>query len=309
MPTNFSNILKNRTSNLQKLTDNINSVTKGGNRPTDERFWKLDTDKAGNGFAVIRFLPQPPGEDEDSPFIKYMDYGFKGKGGWYIEKSLYTLGVTDPVFEYTSALWNSGIEENKDKARKIRLNKHFVSNILVIKDPANPENEGKVFLYRYGNSIFKMIQEQVSPEVPDPDFEPCDVFDPIEGKNLRLKCYNGSNNMRSYDKSTFDAASPLAEDEEAMEKIWKQAYPLKPLIAPSEFKSYDELKKLFYKALGLSGEVAPSNDSKHSPMGEMDDEIPDFDNKSTKTKEPDPIPETEEEDDDEMAFFKGLAED
>ena len=139
------------TAKLVKEVEKMNNT--GGN--ADDRIWKLDVDKSGNGYAVIRFLPAPEGED--LPFVKLYSHAFQGPGGWFIENSLTTLGQKDPVSEHNSELWNSGSDANKEIARKQKRRLSYYSNIYVVSDPANPENEGKVFLYKYGKKIFDTV--------------------------------------------------------------------------------------------------------------------------------------------------------
>ena len=164
MASSFSQLKNNRSF------DNLNAQLQklGGNEQKsfgDDRLWKPDVDKAGNGYAVLRFLPAPEGED--MPFVRIWDHGFQGPGGWYIENSRTTLGDADPVSEYNSQLWNSGIESNKDIVRKQKRRLSFYSNIYVVNDPAHPENEGKVFLYKYGKKIFEKLEDLMNPQFPD----------------------------------------------------------------------------------------------------------------------------------------------
>ena len=182
MTTSFAQLKNNRQSQFEKLANDLN---KQGNFESkeDNRFWKPDVDKAGNGYAVIRFLPAPKGED--TPFVRIWDHGFQGPGGWYIEKSLTTLGQKDPISEYNTQLWNTGVDENKEIVRKQKRRLHYISNIIVVKDPAHPENEGKVFLYQYGKKIFDKLNDLMSPQFQDE--EPINPFDMWEGANFKLK--------------------------------------------------------------------------------------------------------------------------
>ena len=226
------------TAELSKV--NGNSESKG----SDERFWTATVDKAGNGYAVIRFLPSPP--DEDVPFVRVFDHGFQGPGGWYIENSLTTLGKQDPVSEYNSKLWNSGVEANKEIARKQKRRLHFVSNIYVVSDPGNPTNEGKVFLYKYGKKIFDKLNDAMNPQFPGD--EPVNPFDLWAGANFKLKIRNVEG-YRNYDKSEFDKVTPLLSDDEELEGIWKGEYSLQEFLAPKNFKSYEELQARLMKVL------------------------------------------------------------
>ena len=247
MATSFQALRKNSASALNKLTEELTKLN--SNAPQeDERFWKPSVDKAGNGFAVIRFLPAPAGEDV--PFVRIWDHAFKGPGGWYIEKSLTTLGEADPVSEYNMELWNTGLESNKKIVRDQKRRLSFVSNIYVVKDSANPENEGKVFLYRYGKKIFDKLNASMNPEFEDE--KPLNPFDLWEGANFKLKIRKVEG-YQNYDKSEFDSPSALLDDDSALENVWNQEHALQPFLARTEFKTYDQLKARLYKVLGLDG--------------------------------------------------------
>lgn len=242
MAIDFSQLKKGRKGNIEKLTTEINKMASGG-FSADDRYWKLSVDKSGNGYAVIRFLPAPSVDgDQGVPFVRYWDHGFKGPGGYYIEKSLTTLGKDDPVSEMNSVLWNSGSESNKEIARNRKRRLHYVSNIYVVRDPANPENEGKVFLYEYGKKIFDMINDSINPPAEYEDEVPVNPFDLWEGANFKLKARQ-EGQFRSYDKSEFDSPSALSDDDEELKTIWLSAHSLAEEIAEDKFKSYDELKK------------------------------------------------------------------
>ncbi len=197
----------------------------------------LHVDKSGNGYAVIRFLPAPNGED--LPFVKLYSHAFQGPGGWYIENSLTTLGQKDPVSEYNSELWNNGTDSGKDTARKQKRKLTYVSNIYVVKDPTNPENEGKVFLFKYGKKIFDKITAAMQPEFEDE--EAIDPFDFWQGANFKLKAKNVAG-YRNYDSSEFAAVTPLLDDDDALEELWKKQYSLAEIVANDQFKSYDVLR-------------------------------------------------------------------
>ena len=204
----------------------------------DERLWKPVMDKSGNGYAVIRFLPAPEGED--MPWAKLWTHAFQGPTGqWYIENSLTTVGQNDPVSEYNSKLWNSGVESDKEIARKQKRKLQYYSNIYVVEDPANRENEGKVFLYRYGKKIFDKIMEAMQPAFQDET--PVNPFDFWEGANFKLKLRK-VDGYWNYDKSEFADPSALFDNDEEIEALWKTEYSLADFTAPSNFKSYDELK-------------------------------------------------------------------
>ena len=250
MTDTFAALKRNRSEGFANLTTEINKLNSNQSQQNgpDERFWKPEVDKAGNGYAVIRFLPEPNGEDV--PFVRMWDHGFQGPGGWYIENSLTTLGQKDPVSEYNSMLWNSGIDANKDKVRKQKRRLSFISNIYVVTDSANPQNEGKVFLYKYGKKIFDKLNEAMNPQFDDES--PMNPFDLWEGANFKLKIRNVEG-YRNYDKSEFDASAPLGDDDSALEGIWKSEYSLSEFINPSNFKTYDELQTKLNRVLGLEG--------------------------------------------------------
>ena len=231
------------TAKLVKEVEKMNTNGASG----DDRLWKLDVDKSGNGYAVIRFLPAPDGED--LPFVKLYSHAFQGPGGWYIENSLTTLGQKDPVSEYNTQLWNNGTDQGKDTARKQKRKLTYISNIYVVKDPANPENEGKVFLYKYGKKIFDKLTAAMQPEFEDE--EAIDPFDFWQGANFKLKAKNVAG-YRNYDSSEFAAVSPLLEgsDDDALEALWKKESSLQEFVAADQFKSYDELKKRLGYVLG-----------------------------------------------------------
>ena len=249
-----------------------------------------------SGYAVIRFLPEPEGEDV--PFVRIWDHGFQGPGGWFIENSLTTLGQKDPVSEYNSMLWNSGIESNKEKARKQKRRLSFISNIYVVKDPSNPDNEGKVFLYKYGKKIFDKLNEAMNPQFEDES--PINPFDLWEGSDFKLKIRNVEG-FRNYDKSELDVAAPLFDEDEQLEQVWKSQHSLVEFTNPTNFKTYEELQTKLNRVLGLDGN-APSTTAESSLQAEPPAEIPEVSA---------PIqPEAVASDDDEsLDFFKKLAED
>ena len=254
----FANLKRNRSS-LDKLTKAIETTTnptQDSNSNEDTRFWKPEVDKAGNGMAVIRFLPAPAVDGDDAlPWVRVFSHGFQGPGGWYIENSLTTLNQKDPVSEYNSTLWNSGIEANKEIARKQKRRLHYISNILVVSDPAHPENEGQVRLFKFGKKIFDKITEAMNPEFADE--VPVNPFDLWDGANFKLKIRNVEG-YRNYDKSEFADKEPvMGGDDDKLENLWKQEYSLKEFLEEKNFKSYDVLKARLDKVLGFEGEVAP----------------------------------------------------
>ena len=229
------------TSKLVKEVEKMNN-TGGG---ADERLWKPEMDKSGNGFAVIRFLPAPEGED--LPWVKLFSHAFQGPGGWYIENSLTTINQKDPLGELNRELWNSGNESDKDTVRKQKRKLSFYANIYVVKDPTNPQNEGGVFLYKFGKKIFDKVMDVMQPEFEDET--PINPFDFWQGANFKLKIVK-KDGYWNYDKSEFDTPSPLLDDDDALEAVWKKEYSLTAVTAADQFKSYDELKKRLDYVLG-----------------------------------------------------------
>lgn len=244
--------LRNARGNFDSLMKEVEKLnTPQQSNRGDDREWKATVDQAGNGYAVIRFLPAPQGED--MPWSQLWNHGFQGPSGkWYIENSLTTLKQTDPVSELNSELWNSGVEANKEIARKQKRRLSYYANILVVEDSGNPDNNGKVFLYKFGKKIFDKITDAMQPEFQDED--PMNPFDFWDGANFKLKIRQVEG-YRNYDKSEFAAPSPVAESDEAIEAIWKQQHSLSDIIAPSNFKSYDELKKKLSMVLGSSASI------------------------------------------------------
>ena len=241
----FASLKKSSFQDLLAKADNLNkSEAKSG---PDERLWKPEVDKAGNGYAVIRFLPAPNGED--LPWAQVWTHAFQGPGGWYIENSLTTLGKKDPVSDLNRELWNSGGEGSPQRAQarnqKRKLN--YYSNIYVVKDSANPSNEGKVFLYRYGKKIFDKVMESMQPAFEDET--PVNPFDLWKGADFKLKITKVAG-FWNYDKSEFDAPSVLGDlDDKELEGIWKQEHSLAAFTADDQFKSYDELKERLERTL------------------------------------------------------------
>lgn len=241
---------------LEALASEVNKLQSPAEKgAADDRFWSPTVDKAGNGYAVIRFLPAPA--EEDVPFIRMFDHGFQGPTGlWYIENSLTTLGKPDPVSEYNSKLWNSVSDDDAPERKQVRKQKrrlHFISNIYVVHDSGKPENEGKVFLYKYGKKIFDKLNEAMNPQFADEEaFNPFDLW---AGANFKLKIRNVEG-YRNYDRSEFDRPGPLSADDSELENIWKSEHSLQAFLAPSNFKSYDELQERLLKVLDTSAPAA-----------------------------------------------------
>ena len=258
----FKDLKKNSTSMASKLQEELEKSNKS-NDYKDDRFWRPTLDSASNGYAVIRFLPAVEGED--IPWVKLYSHAFKGKGGWFIHNCPTTIGQKCPVCEANSDLWNSGTESDKRIARDRKRKLNYVSNILVVEDPAAPQNKGKVFLFKYGKKIFEKIQEQMNPEFEDESA--VNPFDFWKGANFKLKVRKVEGYV-NYDKSEFSAAAPLFDGDDAkLEALWKTQYALKPFVDPKEFKTYPELKTKLVDALG--------NDIRSSGSDEREETIED----------------------------------
>ncbi len=241
----FKDMKRKSVGSISELTKKLETAEKK-NSYQDDRFWKPTLDKASNGMAVFRFLPAP--ENEDMPWAKLYTHAFKVGGRWYIENSRTTIGEKDPVSEMNSELWNSGLESDKDIARDRKRKLSYISNILVLKDPGAPENEGKVFLYKYGVKIFNKIQEAMQPEFDDED--PINPFDYWAGANFKLKVRKVGGYI-NYDKSEFESPSELLGGDDAkLEELWKTQHSLQAFVAPDQFKTYDELKKKLQEVVG-----------------------------------------------------------
>ena len=285
-----------RSNSLDKLLNavRVENAPQEKKSYVDNRLWKPELDQSGNGYAVIRFLPSPEGED--LPWAKLWNHAFQGPTGqWYIENSLTTIGQKDPVSEYNSKLWNSGVESDKEIARKQKRKLQYFSNILVVSAPKHPENEGRVFLFRYGKKIFDKMMEAMQPAFEDES--PINPFDFWEGADFKLKIRK-VDGFWNYDKSEFAAASPIADDESKIETIWKSQYSLAEKLDASNFKSYDELSTRFHAV--ISGTTTVGNVSE-----EMSDEpiaTPVVDTKPVES----PVTSKEEEDDT-MDYFSKLA--
>jgi hypothetical protein len=289
--------LRNQNS-LDKLLQQVQkdeSPTTEKKSYVDERLWKPQVDKSGNGYAVIRFLPAPKGEE--LPWVRVFNHAFQGPTGqWFIENSLTTLNQKDPVSEYNSQLWNSGVESDKEIARKQKRKLKYYSNIYVVSDPANPENEGKVFLYSYGKKIFDKLMEAMQPAFEDET--PINPFDLWEGANFKLKIRK-VDGYWNYDKSEFESTAALAGDDAALEAIYNKEYSLQEFLAPSNFKSYDELKARLDAV--LTGSVTTGKTAAQM----VDEETKDF--TPTFKSEPTPEPVSVDDDDDAMSYFEKLA--
>jgi hypothetical protein len=306
MASSFASLKKSRNSSLNKLLEESQKVAGGEQGSSDaDKFWKPTVDKAGNGYAVIRFLPEPQGED--LPWVRMFNHGFQDVGGWYIENSLTTIGENDPVSEYNSMLWNRGDDAGKEQARKQKRRLSYISNIYVVKDPGNPANEGKVFMYRYGKKIWDKINEAMNPQFEDEDA--VNPFDFWEGADFKLKIRQ-VDGYRNYDKSEFDSPSALLDgDDDALEPVYEGLYSLKELVDRKNFKSYDELKAKLDKVLGLTG-GAPKASSTASQFVDEPEEVPmaSVGKTAPAPKVSESVSTTSDDEDDDLSFFEKLAE-
>ncbi len=296
MADSFTDLFDRKIDRLSKQLDEVTSTKSKYNKPQDDpRLWYPATDKAGNGAAIIRFLPEAKGEDV--PFVRVFSHSFQGSTGlWYIENCLTTIGKTDPVAEMNSQLWNSGEEANKEIARKQKRKLSFYANIYVVKDPANPENEGTVRLFKFGKKIMDKVNDKANPTYEDD--AKVDVFDLVKGANFRM-VIRTVDKWRNYDKSEFAPVSPLFVNKEGkpaknkMAVIWAKQYPLKEFDGPDQFKTYDTLKTQLNRVLGLSDKVA-------------DDDVP-FEVDDAVVTESDDTSVVVDTEDDSMKFFDDLA--
>ncbi len=276
------------TDKLVKEVEKMNSSSGGA----DERFWKAELDKTGVGSAVIRFLPAPDGEE--LPWVKVYSHAFQGPGGWYIENSLTTTGGKDPVSDYNRTLWNSGNDADKDTVRKQKRKLSYYSNVYVVRDPLHPENEGRVFLFKYGKKIFDKVLEAMQPEFDDET--PINPFDFWQGANFKLKIVK-KDGFWNYDKSEFDKVTPLLDDDDALEALWKKEYSLSAITAPDQFKSYEDLERRLKTVLGQKPVQSPR----------LDEEV------VAESEEPvavaaAPVASASSDEDDALSYFQKLAD-
>jgi hypothetical protein len=291
--SSFANLKRNRSS-LDKLTKAIEASTQSSeNSKDDTRFWQPSVDKAGNGMAVIRFLPAPSVDGDDAlPWVRVFHHGFQGPGGWLIDNCLTTINEKCPVCEHNSTLWNSGIEANKDIARKQKRKLSYVANIYVVSDPSNPENEGQIKLFKFGKKIFDKITEAMNPEFADET--PVNPFDLWEGANFKLKIRNVEG-YRNYDKSEFaDKSALLNGDDDKLEELWKSEFSLKEFTEKKHFKPYEQLKSRLDKVLGFEGTPAPKSKTAETTTL-IDDDVSSFDTSGS-------------ESDEDLDYFRELAE-
>jgi hypothetical protein len=301
--TSLSDLKKSR-GGFENLMKEVEKISKPeGGKSEDDRFWQPSVDKVGNGYAVIRFLPPP--QSEDLPWARVWSHGFQGPTGkWYIENSLTTLGQADPVSELNTELWNSGVEADKETARKQKRKLTYISNILVIKDPANPENEGQVKLFKYGKKIFDKIKDITDPQFEDE--EPINPFDFWKGANFKLKIRNVEG-YRNYDKSEFDKPSEIADSDDEIGEIWQKQHSLAAFLDAKNFKSYEELKKKLNFVLN-----GPQGSSKKAEKVDLDEDVVETKKEAKTTSISTTKVKREEvdfsDDDDSLSYFAKLAE-
>jgi len=299
----FADLKRNRATAISRLTAAAEKATGGEKSYGDDRFWSPTVDKAGNGYAVIRFLPAP---GDELPWIRYWDHGFKGPTGkWYIENSLSSIGQQDPLGELNSKLWNTGTEENKTIVRNRKRRLHYVSNIEVITDSGNPANDGKVFLFKFGKKIFDKTVDVMTPQFPDQ--KPMNPFDLWEGANFKLRICQVEG-YRNYDKSGFDAPAPHhGGDEKKLEAVYNQLNSLKEFLDPKNYKSYAELDRRLKEVLGESGEPHSTAEAT-----QLDERTPAPVRKSAPAKEApaaEPVtPPDGDGDEDTLSYFSKLAQ-
>jgi len=298
----FANLKQSR-GNFDKLTkelEKVTSPTTNQNSSSDDRFWKPELDKTGNGYAVIRFLPAVEGEE--LPWARVWSHAFQGPGGWYIENSLTTLGQKDPVSEENSKLWNTGSEADKEIARKRKRKLSYFTNIVVVSDPAHPENEGRTFLYKFGKKIFDKITEAMKPEFADE--KAINPFDFWEGANFKLKIRK-VDGYWNYDKSEFEGPSRVKDTDEQIEELWKKQLPLKEFSATTNFKSYDDLKAKFEKVVYGTGKTTTADEIDIPPVSAV--EVPVSEPKVSEPPQSNTSPSNDE--DDTMNYFSKLVND
>ena len=294
--------LKRSKSNLDTLIGELNKVAEPQTQKQsyqDDRFWKPELDKSGNGYAVFRFLPAV--KNEDLPWARLWSHAFQGPGGWYIENSLTTLNKKDPVSESNSLLWNSGVDADKEIARKRKRKLSYIANVLIINDAKHPENEGQVKLFKFGKKIFDKITEAMKPEFEDE--KPINPFDFWEGANFKLKIRK-VDGYWNYDKSEFDSPTAIADNDESIEEIWNKQYALKPFLAPENFKSYDELKSKLDKVLSGVRNTGTAEDVAIPPAAQVSK--PDV--VAEAVSAPTPAVEQDEDSDETLSYFSKLAE-
>lgn len=301
----LSELKSNSAKHFESLLDSMEEKSKKYDNEDTSHIWKPTQDEAGNGEAIIRFLPSPPGEDTD--YVKLYSHSFKGPTGrWYIENSLSTLNQPDPLGDLNRKLWATEIKANQELVRQRKRKTDFFSNIYVISDPAKPENNGKVFLYKYGVTILKLLQQAAKPQFSDE--KALNPFNLWTGANFHMRFYNRERDKpqtRSYDKSYFAAPSQLMETDDEMEVIWKQCHSLQEIISPKNFKSYDQLKKHLDDVLGNGAKVGTAESISSITGDPADDNFVMESSQETVIAPPADL----KDDQDKFDYFAGLASD
>ena len=296
--------LKSSSSNFDAITKALETKLSpedqsNKNKYQDDRLWKPELDKTGNGYAVIRFLPAPNGEE--MPWQRVWSHAFQDKGGWYIENSLTTLNHKDPVSEDNTRLWNTGVDSDKDIARKRKRKLSYYSNIFIVSDPKHPENEGKVFLFKFGKKIFDKITEAMNPAFEDE--KPINPFDFWSGANFKLKIRK-VDGFWNYDKSEFEAPTPVADNDDTIKEIWGKQYPLKPFLETSNFKSYDDLREKFNRVIAGSKNTETASEIDLPPTTSSPAPV-----KQAAVGQVNEASKSVDDDDDTLSYFSKLAED
>jgi len=298
---NFADLKKSRKTNFDSLKKKLQNITGSETTNAEDNIWKPVFDEnAGVGSAIIRFLPSK--SSDDLPWVKLFSHYFQGPGGWYIEKSLTTLNKPDPVYEYNGTLWNSGDEALKIQARKQKRNAAYYANIYVVKDPANPDNEGKVFLYKFGTTIFNKISEALNPKFDDEEpIDPFDMWDTGANFKIRMKM---KGDYLNYDDSAFDKTSALHDDDKFLEAIYNKITPLQDLVDPSNFKTYEQLKARFDKVMGKTQtRTRPTQDTEQVVEVDTSELVA-----AAATAVSDTVSEVVDDPDDALALFEQLSQ-
>ena len=300
----IQSLRKLRNNDFSKIISEFEKVTNPGASSKsfeDDRYWKMEKDKAGNGSAVIRFLPTVEGDA--LPWVRIFNHGFQGPTGrWYIENSLTTIGEKDPLSDLNAKLWNSDSEANKELARKQKRRLSYTCNILVISDPKHPENEGQVKLFKFGKKIFEMIQDRMIPTFEDE--EPINAFHLWEGANFKLRIRQ-ADGWPSYDKSEFDSPSPVFDgDEEKLVALVNKQFPLREFIDKKNFKTFDELSRKLADVLNLDASPVTTASAISERVSSMEPSQP----KSMPAPQPKTVAEVSNDDEDILSYFKSIAD-
>ena len=300
--------LKKKSTDISALQKSISEM-KNKKSSSEDEYWKLTCDAAGNGTAELRFLPAHP--DEDMPVVEVHEYFFGkldkalGKKKWYINRSLETIGKKDPVKEEYWACINKKTEEHKEMAKEIRDRQSFIVWVYIVDDKNAPENNGRVMKTKLSSSQWKFITDRINPDemLIEDGVVPIDVFNLWEGANFKLRAYNGSNNMRTYDRSVWMEPGPLFKDDEKMEEVYSKVTGLKSEVDPDGplyKKTYAELEEQLISVLGRPL-VKNEDEDEDDHVSALAEEV---DESSVKSNKP-----SASEDDLEDAELKALLED